>query len=126
MNHSEILPLAGAIEACTASIAGAGDIRALAACAVDARALAAALHREDAGAALVTRMLSAVNDRIAKRVLDLLASRFRLPPARWCWLRSLWCSGCASRARTESAGRQAAWRQRAAATAWPSSITASA
>jgi CBS domain-containing protein len=86
MNDSEILPLAGAIDACAASIARAGGVAALATCAAEARRLAIALYREEAGAALVTRVLSGLNDRIAARLLDLLAARFRLPPARWCWL----------------------------------------
>jgi CBS domain-containing protein len=86
MNDSEILPLAGAIDACSASITGAGSVPALATCASAARGLAASLHRAEAGAALVTRMLSLLNDRIVARLLDLLASRFRLPPARWCLL----------------------------------------
>jgi CBS domain-containing protein len=86
MNDSEILPLAGAIDACAASIARAGDVPALAAGAAEARGLSVALHREEAGAAVVTRMLSLLNDRIAVRLLDLLASRFRLPAAGWCWL----------------------------------------
>lgn len=86
MNQSEILPLADAIDACTAGIARAGDVAGLAARAADARCLAASLQRQEAGAALVTRMLSLLNDRIAARLLDLLADGFRLPPAGWCWL----------------------------------------
>jgi CBS domain-containing protein len=86
MNDTEILPLAGAIDACAASIAGAGDVAALAAGAARVRDVSVALHREESGAALVTRMLSLLNDRIVSRLLKLLVSRFRLPPARWCWL----------------------------------------
>ena len=86
MNDSEILPLAGAIDACTARIADAGEVSALAAGAAEARRLSVALHREEGGAALVTRALSLLNDRLVARLLHLLSSRFRLPPARWCWL----------------------------------------
>ncbi|MCX7167158.1 MAG: DUF294 nucleotidyltransferase-like domain-containing protein [Rhodocyclales bacterium] len=86
MTDTEILPQAGAIAGASASIAGAPDIAALVACAADVRLLAVALHREEAGPALVTRVLSRLNDAIAARVLALLQRRFRLPPARWCWL----------------------------------------
>lgn len=86
MTDSDILPQAGAIARCTASIAGAPDIATLVACAAQARRLAVALTHEEAGAALVTRVLSRLNDAIATKVLALLALRFRLPPARWCWL----------------------------------------
>jgi CBS domain-containing protein len=86
MPDSEILPQAAAIAGCRTRIAVAADIAALAAAAVEARRLAVALQREDAGAALVTGVLSRLNDAILVRVLELLQRRFRLPPARWCWL----------------------------------------
>lgn len=86
MTDSEILPQARAIAACAARIAAAADIAALAACAVEARQLATALHCAEAGAALVTAVLSRLNDAIVARVLALLQQRFRLPPASWCWL----------------------------------------
>jgi CBS domain-containing protein len=86
MTDSEILPQSGAIAGCSASIAGAPDIARLVACAAEARQLAVALHHEEVGAALVTRVLSRLNDAITARVLALLQQRFRLPPARWCWL----------------------------------------
>ena len=86
MTASEILPQAGAIARSGAGIAGAPDIATLAACAAGVRRVAVALHNAEAGAALVTRVLSRLNDAIAARVLTLLALRFRLPPARWCWL----------------------------------------
>jgi len=84
--NSEVLPQAGAIAATSARIAGAADVATLAACAAAARDLAVALHQEEAGAALVTGVLSRFNDAIVVRLLDLLALRFRLPPTRWCWL----------------------------------------
>lgn len=86
MSESEILPQAAAVADCSARIAAAADIAALAACAAEARQLALALQREEAGAALVTGVLSRLNDAIVARVLALLEPRFRLPPARWCWL----------------------------------------
>jgi CBS domain-containing protein len=86
MNHGEILPQADAIARCAAGIAAAADMAALAACAAEARQLALALQREDAGAALVSGVLSRLDDAVVGRVLALLEPRFRLPPARWCWL----------------------------------------
>lgn len=86
MAGSEILPLGGAVARCAARIDGAVDVAGLASCAAEARQLATALHREAAGAALVTGVLSRLNDAIVARVLALLQQRFRLPPARWCWL----------------------------------------
>lgn len=82
----EILPQAAAVARCAAGIAGAADVAALAASAAEARTLALVLHGEEAGAALVTGVLSRLNDAIVARVLALLEPRFRLPPARWCWL----------------------------------------
>jgi CBS domain-containing protein len=86
MTDSDILPQAGAVAGSRARIVGAPDLAALVACAVEVRQLTMALIREDSGAALVTRVLSRLNDAIAARVLALLARRFRLPPTRWCWL----------------------------------------
>ena len=86
MSDHEILPQAAAVAGCAARIAAAADVVALAAAAAEARALAVALHRAEAGAALVTGVLSRLNDAVVVRVLALLESRFRLPAARWCWL----------------------------------------
>jgi CBS domain-containing protein len=86
MTDSEILPQAGAIARSAANIADAPDLARLVACAAEVRGLAVALHHAEAGPALVTRVLSSLNDAIGERVLTLLATRFRLPPARWCWL----------------------------------------
>jgi len=86
MNDAGILPQADAIGRCAADIAGAPDVAVLAAAAVEARRLAVALHRDEAGPALVSAVLSRLNDAIAARVLSLLAARHRLPPTRWCWL----------------------------------------
>lgn len=86
MKPREILPQSAAIAACAARIDGATDVAELAACARQAQALVAALHREQAGAALVSTALSRLNDAVTERVLMLLADRFRLPAARWCWL----------------------------------------
>ena len=86
MSEQDILPQSSAIAGCAARIAAAADIPALVRCADEARRLAMALQVEEAGAALVTGVLSRLNDTITERVLDLLRARYRLPPARWCWL----------------------------------------
>ena len=86
MTDSDILPQAGAISGFCARINGASDLATLATCATEVRQLAVALTKEEAGAALVTRILSRLNDAIASRAVTLLARRFRLPPTRWCWL----------------------------------------
>ena len=86
MKPREILPQSAAIAACATRIDGAAGVAELVACARQARALAAALYRERAGAAFATTALSRLNDAVTERVLALLADRFRLPAARWCWL----------------------------------------
>jgi CBS domain-containing protein len=86
MSEHEILPQSSAIAACEARIAGAVDVASLAHCAGQARELALALHAAEAGPALVTGVLSRLNDAITQRILVVLQSRYRLPPARWCWL----------------------------------------
>lgn len=81
-----ILPEIDALAAHFSRIVCAPDIETLAACAGRTRELAIALYQAGAGARLVTRTLSRLNDAIVTRVLDLLRPRHRLPPTRWCWL----------------------------------------
>ncbi|NJD25392.1 MAG: hypothetical protein FIB06_08280 [Betaproteobacteria bacterium] len=40
----------------------------------------------DLGGALATRLISAFNDRLATRVVELTVRRHRLPAVAWCWL----------------------------------------
>ncbi|MBI5107133.1 MAG: nucleotidyltransferase [Rhodocyclales bacterium] len=86
MSEHEILPQASSIAACAAHIAAAADVASLAHCAAEARELSLALQAAEAGPALVTGVLSRLNDAITERMLGVLQSRYRLPPARWCWL----------------------------------------
>ncbi|MDP2825285.1 MAG: putative nucleotidyltransferase substrate binding domain-containing protein [Sulfuritalea sp.] len=81
-------------------ITGAPDIATLVASAAEVRRLAVVLHRDEAGPALVTGVLSRLNDAIAARVLALLERRFRLPPARWCLSLSEWRESFAAWVRT--------------------------
>jgi CBS domain-containing protein len=83
---ADLLPQSSAVAACAAGIATASRIEALVDHAAEARRLASALHAADAGAALVTGVLSRLNDLVTERVLALMQVRYRLPPARWCWL----------------------------------------
>lgn len=86
MRADEILPQSAAAADCAARIAVAGDVGTLAGCAGEARAIALALQGAGAGSALVTGVLSRLNDAVTAQVLLLAQRRFRLPPARWCWL----------------------------------------
>lgn len=65
---------------------GAADVSVLARLAARNREQAGELLDAGASAAQVTALLSAVNDRITRRILALIAHDFRLPPASWCWL----------------------------------------
>lgn len=66
--------------------ASARDVDTLARLAPEMHAVAAAMLDVDAGAGLVARTLSALNDALTVRVLQLAAARHRLPTAGWCWL----------------------------------------
>lgn len=46
----------------------------------------AELATRDLSGRLLTRLISAFNDRLALRVIDLTARRHRLPAVPWCWL----------------------------------------
>jgi len=45
-----------------------------------------ALLEAGAGGLLLTRMISALNDCLSVRVIELTARQHRLPPVTWCWL----------------------------------------
>lgn len=44
------------------------------------------LAARDLGGRLLTRLISAFNDRLSLRVIELTARRHRLPAVSWCWL----------------------------------------
>ena len=44
------------------------------------------LIARDPGGRLATRLISAFNDRLTTRVIELTARRHRLPAVSWCWL----------------------------------------
>lgn len=83
---AEIFPHVEAMRRLQLAIHGATAVDELARLARSVCELMGWLLHADAGPALVTRSLSQLNDEIAIRVLELLQPKFRLPPARWCWL----------------------------------------
>jgi CBS domain-containing protein len=83
---AEIIPHVGAMHRLQLAIHGAASVDDLARQAHSVCELMGSLLHADAGPTLVTRSLSQLNDEIAIRVLQLLQPKFRLPPARWCWL----------------------------------------
>lgn len=81
-----LMPLAGEVDALARRTDAARDVGTLAELASEARGVAIGLIEQDAGAGLVTHVLSALNDRLTRRVVALVAPHHRLPAAGWCWL----------------------------------------
>jgi len=81
-----LMPLAGEVDVLARRTDAAKDVGTLAELASEARGVAIGLIDQDAGAGLVTHVLSALNDRLTRRVVALVAPRHRLPAAGWCWL----------------------------------------
>jgi CBS domain-containing protein len=71
------------LEAALNGLASAGDAPALAA---QLRGYLLDAAGRDLGGLLATRLVSAFNDRLATRVIELTARRHRLPDVAWCWL----------------------------------------
>jgi CBS domain-containing protein len=80
------MPLADEVAELERRIAGAPDIGTLAALASEIRGLAIALIEQDAGAGILTQVMSALNDSLSRRTIALVVPRHRLPAAGWCWL----------------------------------------
>lgn len=68
------------------AIAQAPDVAALAAVAADVRAFSARLLAEGLTAAALCQQISALNDLIGLRAIDLVAERHELPYVPWCWM----------------------------------------
>jgi CBS domain-containing protein len=81
-----LMPLAKEVDDLAWRIDAATDIPALATQAAETRALAVELIEQDAGAGILTQVLSTLNDRLTRRVIALIVPRYRLPAAGWCWL----------------------------------------
>lgn len=69
-----------------AAIAASADLPALAAAAAGVRRLAAELLAEGVGAEALCQYISALNDLVSLRAIDLVADGFELPYVPWCWL----------------------------------------
>lgn len=80
------MPLADAVDGLARQINAAADITTLAALAPEVRGLTIALIEQDAGAGMMTQVMSALNEALACRAIALIAPRHRLPAAGWCWL----------------------------------------
>lgn len=76
----------GQVEALAQQCAAASDVATLARLAPQTLAVAGAMLDADAGGGPVARTLSALNDALTLRVIDLVAQRHRLPAVSWCWL----------------------------------------
>lgn len=64
----------------------ARDVATLVALAPQIRVIAIEMIEGDAGGGLVARTLSALNDALSVRIIELAMRRHRLPSAPWCWL----------------------------------------
>lgn len=69
-----------------ASIEGAGDIEALQSAATDIRQLALNLIAQGIGAEQLTRFISALNDALTRRIIDLAIARHDLHGVDYAWL----------------------------------------
>lgn len=81
-----LMPLADEVDDLARRIGAAADVAAVAALASGTRELAVALIEQDAGAGVVTHVLSVLNERLTTRILALVMPRHRLPAAAWCWM----------------------------------------
>ncbi|MBI4998425.1 MAG: hypothetical protein HZC22_16325 [Rhodocyclales bacterium] len=81
-----LMPLADEVADLARRIGLAGDVGTLAELASENRGLAIALIEQDAGAGILTQVMSALNDALTRRVIALVVPRHRLPAAGWCWL----------------------------------------
>ena len=76
----------GGGKAISGAIRSARDLEGLVAAAEDIRRLAERMLTEGAAAEPLTQLISALNDHLTVRLLELTKQEFALPPVRWCWL----------------------------------------
>jgi len=79
-------PLGATLSALVARIDAAADVATLTRLAPEIRAVGVGLTEADAGPFLVTRVLTALSDRLGERVIAAVAKGHRLPATQWCWL----------------------------------------
>jgi CBS domain-containing protein len=80
------MPLADEVVDLASRINRAADVGTLAELASETRGLAIALIDQDAGAGILTQVMSALNEGLSRRIIALVVPRHRLPAAGWCWL----------------------------------------
>ena len=64
----------------------ARDVATLSTMSGEIKAVAVTMVGEGAGSSMIARTLSALNDALSGRVMELVAQRYRLPNANWGWL----------------------------------------
>lgn len=79
-------PLGATLSALVGRIDAAAGVPALIGLAPEIRTVGAGLVAADAGPLVVTRVLTALGDRLGERVIAAVAREHRLPAAQWCWL----------------------------------------
>jgi CBS domain-containing protein len=79
-------PLGATLSALVGRIDAADGVPALTRLAPEIRDVGVGFVEADAGPLVVTRVLTALNDRLGERVIAAVARLHRLPAAQWCWL----------------------------------------
>lgn len=79
-------PLAARLAGLVERLDAADAIDALTSLAPELHAAGVELAAGDAGAAMATRVVTGLNDRLSRRLIAAVARRHRLPAAQWCWL----------------------------------------
>lgn len=79
-------PLGGRLSGLVRQIDAALKLPELVRLAPQIREIGVGLVDADAGASLVTRVVTALNDRLTERLVAVLGKTQRLPAAAWCWL----------------------------------------
>lgn len=87
VSQSDILDVQrGGIKAIAGAIRSARDLDALRAAAEEVRRVAGQMLSDGAAAEALTQDISALNDQLALRILELTRLEFALPQIRWCWI----------------------------------------
>jgi CBS domain-containing protein len=79
-------PFVGEVDMVMGQIDEAGDIEHLEQLSRQARSLGINLSAQHGDSGLLTSVLSALNDAIARRAIELVAVDYRLPDVPWCWM----------------------------------------